>query len=174
MVYLELGQAAGYIDSVEVVALPIRRRVCLYVEIAEEAEATRSASRFNDSRSGSGAEAGSRSLGKAELGDRSADGHWSPLASLNSNHFLRSLSATSTGPIARRRRQYQFRFAIQHAYLLFGLVVLSCIHLTSTLLGWLTFSEMLPLYFKFGVVRGSRHLWISACPSAKEKPAALL
>ena len=40
VVELERGQAGGDIDSGEVVALPVRRRVCLYVEMAEEAEAT--------------------------------------------------------------------------------------------------------------------------------------
>ena len=40
VVELERGQAGGDIASGEVVALPVRRRVCLYVEMAEEAEAT--------------------------------------------------------------------------------------------------------------------------------------
>ena len=40
VVDLERGQPGGDIDSGEVVALPVRRRVCLYVEMAEEAEAT--------------------------------------------------------------------------------------------------------------------------------------
>ena len=40
VIEFERGLAGGYIDSGEIVTLPVRRRVSLYVEMAEEAEST--------------------------------------------------------------------------------------------------------------------------------------